>query len=47
LLEKHPDETFGIPTLGAVRSLNLANAVSIVLYEALRRSGALDGARLG
>jgi tRNA (cytidine/uridine-2'-O-)-methyltransferase len=31
----------GIPTLGAVRSLNLANAVSIALYEALRQAGAL------
>lgn len=38
---------FGIPTLGAVRSLNLANAVSIVLYEALRQLGALDAATLG
>ena len=47
LLAKHPDETFGIPTLGAVRSLNLANAVSIVLYEALRKTGALDAARPG
>lgn len=42
LLAAHPDAVFAIPTLGAVRSLNLANAVSIVLYEALRRAGALD-----
>jgi tRNA (cytidine/uridine-2'-O-)-methyltransferase len=45
LLDRHADAVFGIPTLGAVRSLNLANAVSIVLYEALRQMGALDGAR--
>lgn len=42
LLEAHADDVYGIPTLGAVRSLNLSNSVSIVLYEALRRSGALD-----
>lgn len=47
LLERHPDAVFGIPTLGPVRSLNLANAVSIVLYEALRSSGALAGAKPG
>lgn len=32
-----------IPIWGAVRSLNLANAASVVLYEALRRIGELDG----
>lgn len=42
LLAAHADQTFGIPTLGPVRSLNLANSVAIVLYEALRRCGALD-----
>jgi tRNA (cytidine/uridine-2'-O-)-methyltransferase len=42
LLERFPDRLAGIPTLGAVRSLNLANAVGIVLYEALRQIGALD-----
>jgi tRNA (cytidine/uridine-2'-O-)-methyltransferase len=47
LLAEHPDATFGIPTLGPVRSLNLANAVSIVLFEALRKTGALDSARPG
>ena len=36
LLGRFPDRVLGIPTLGAVRSLNLANAVGIVLYEALR-----------
>lgn len=34
-------EVYGIPTTGDVRSLNVANAVSIVLYEALRQLGAL------
>src|SRR5689334_10345729 len=47
LLERHPDSVFGIPTLGPVRSLNLANAVSIVVYEALRGVGALAGASPG
>ncbi len=41
LLAMHPDEVYGIPTLGAVRSLNLANAVAVVVYEALRQTGAL------
>ncbi len=43
LLEAHADRVVGIPTLGAVRSLNLANAVGIALFEALRKVGALDG----
>ena len=47
LLERHADELVGIPTLGPVRSLNLANAVAIALYEALRQVGELDNARLG
>ena len=38
ILEKHPDECFQIPMRsGAVRSLNLATAAGIVLYEALRQ----------
>lgn len=37
ILEKHPDQCFRIPMEGEVRSLNLANAVSIVLYEARDR----------
>ena len=40
LLERYAAQTFAIPTLGPVRSLNLANAVSIVVYEALRQAGA-------
>jgi tRNA (cytidine/uridine-2'-O-)-methyltransferase len=36
----HADATFGIPLASEhVRSLNLANAVAIVLYEALRQQG--------
>jgi tRNA (cytidine/uridine-2'-O-)-methyltransferase len=38
--EKHPDRIYRIPMAPAVRSLNLATAVGIVLYEALRRIGA-------
>jgi tRNA (cytidine/uridine-2'-O-)-methyltransferase len=46
LLEQHADRVFAIPTLGAVRSLNLSNSVSIVLYEALRSLGALSATHL-
>lgn len=46
LLDRHPDHVWGIPTIGPVRSLNLSNAVSIILYEALRRSGVLSRASL-
>jgi tRNA (cytidine/uridine-2'-O-)-methyltransferase len=35
--EKHPDQLFRIPMGAAVRSLNLATAVGIVLYEAVRQ----------
>lgn len=41
LLEEREEHVLGVPTLGSVRSLNLANVVAIVVYEALRRSGAL------
>jgi tRNA (cytidine/uridine-2'-O-)-methyltransferase len=47
LLEAHPERVWGIPTLGPVRSLNLSNAVAIVLYEALRQAGALTRLRPG
>jgi len=47
LLAQHPEAVYGIPTLGAVRSLNLANAASIVVYEALRQIGALDQTFVG
>ena len=39
ILEKHPERTFRIPMDEAVRSLNLAAATGIVLYEAIRQLG--------
>ena len=37
IVKKHPNDLFKIPTLSPhVRSLNLANAVSVVVYEGLR-----------
>jgi tRNA (cytidine/uridine-2'-O-)-methyltransferase len=40
LLARHPDTALRIPMIGSgVRSLNLSNAVSIVLYEGLRQLG--------
>jgi tRNA (cytidine/uridine-2'-O-)-methyltransferase len=36
ILEKHPERCFTIPMGGPVRSLNLATAAGIVLYEAIR-----------
>lgn len=47
LLARFPQAVVGIPTLGAVRSHNLANAVGIALYEALRSSGALAATFMG
>ncbi len=47
LLEKYEDRVVGIPTLGAVRSLNLANAAGIALFEALRSVGAFEETFLG
>jgi tRNA (cytidine/uridine-2'-O-)-methyltransferase len=47
LCAAYEDRLVGIPTLGAVRSLNLANAVGIALYEALRRVGALSPTFIG
>jgi len=38
IIEKHPDQTYKIPLHSThIRSLNLANAVSIVVYEGLRQ----------
>jgi tRNA (cytidine/uridine-2'-O-)-methyltransferase len=42
LLDAHADRTYTLPTMGAVRSLNLANTVAVVAYEALRQLGAFD-----
>ena len=42
LLNDYPTTTWAIPTMGDVRCLNLSNAVTVVLYEALRSSGALQ-----
>jgi tRNA (cytidine/uridine-2'-O-)-methyltransferase len=39
ILEKHPDHVYRIAMTPAVRSLNLATAVAIVAYEAIRRLG--------
>jgi tRNA (cytidine/uridine-2'-O-)-methyltransferase len=40
LLDAHQEYAYRIPMMGqGVRSLNLSNAVSIVLYEALRQLG--------
>jgi tRNA (cytidine/uridine-2'-O-)-methyltransferase len=41
LLRDRAPWVVGIPTLGEVRSLNLANSAAIGLYEALRQVGAL------
>lgn len=47
LLEQYEDSVIGIPTIGAVRSLNLANAAGIALWDALRQCGALDATFVG
>lgn len=39
LREKYRDRCVRIPMLGPVRSLNLANSVAILCYEALRQQG--------
>lgn len=42
LLDSAPEDLVGIPMSGFVRSHNLANAVAIALYEALRQTGCLE-----
>lgn len=37
ILEKHPERVLRIPMSGPVRSLNLAAAVGIALYDVLKR----------
>ena len=39
LLLAYPERCYGIPMWNEARSLNLANAVSIVVYEGLRQLG--------
>ena len=38
ILKDNPDTCVRIPMVGETRSLNLANSVAIVLYEALRQN---------
>lgn len=38
ILKEYPDTCVRIPMLGETRSLNLANSVAVVLYEALRQN---------
>jgi tRNA (cytidine/uridine-2'-O-)-methyltransferase len=47
LLARFPGRVRTIPTLGPVRSLNLANAVGIVLFEGLRQTGVLRDTFVG
>jgi tRNA (cytidine/uridine-2'-O-)-methyltransferase len=47
LLAQYKDRVVGIPTLGAVRSLNIANAAGIAIWDALRQCGALDATFTG
>ena len=47
LLDRFPAQVVAIPVIGRVRSLNLANAAGIALYEALRQTGVLDETHLG
>lgn len=45
ILVKYEDTSVRIPMIGEIRSLNLSNSVSIILYEALRQQD-FDGMRL-
>ena len=38
ILKDHPETAIRIPMLNEIRSLNLANSVAVVLYEALRQN---------
>ena len=42
LLSQEIDKTYRIPTNDKIRSLNLSNSVSIVVYEYLRQNDFLD-----
>jgi tRNA (cytidine/uridine-2'-O-)-methyltransferase len=37
ILQKYAERSYRIPTTGNVRSLNIANTVSIVTFDVLRR----------
>ena len=39
ILVEHKEDCVRIPMWGDIRSLNLSNSVSIILYEALRQNG--------
>lgn len=39
ILDGYPDGQIRVPMVDGARSLNLANAVAVVLYEALRQQG--------
>lgn len=47
ILVEHEEDCIRIPMLPAIRSLNLSNAVAVVLYEALRQNGFLELERAG
>ncbi len=47
ILAHHKADCIRIPMLDEIRSLNLANSVSIVLYEALRQNGFSQMQRMG
>jgi len=44
IIDANPETTLRIPIFGKVRSINLATAAGIVLYEALRQTGRLTEA---
>lgn len=47
LIAQYKDSVVGIPTMGKVRSLNLANAAGIAMWDALRQCGALSETYVG
>jgi tRNA (cytidine/uridine-2'-O-)-methyltransferase len=47
ILLTNKDNCIRIPMMGGIRSLNLANSVAVVLYEALRQNNFSDMERMG